>query len=111
MTNDIQNDSNLEQPHPPITPQQSVEEKLDVIIRYLHLLNRRDKWRTIWGTFHGFLVFIPMLLTLFSLWYFYAHSAELMQNIMGGMFRAGGNSSQPSIMQQIQDYVKQQQGQ
>lgn len=111
MPTEPQNDPALEQTHPPIHDEQSVEQKLDVIIRYLHLMNRRDKWRTIWGTFHGFLVFIPMLLTLFSLWYFYTHSAELMQNMMGGMFRAGSTSSQPSIMDQIQEYVRQQQGQ
>ncbi len=113
MPADNHTDPALEQPKPPIHPEQSVEEKLDVIIKYLHRMDRRDRIRMSWGTIHGFLTIIPLVLTLFSLWYFYAHSQDLIQSFAGAM--SGGllgngesNSSQGGMMEMIQNYFKQQ---
>lgn len=108
----INSDPNVDQEHPPISPQQSVEEKLDVIITYLHRLDKRDRIRMWSATLHSLLTLVPLVLTLLSLWYFYTHSSELLGGMMKGMIPgSGSNASQPSIMQQIQDYIRQQQGQ
>ncbi len=110
MPIDPPSDPQLDQEHPPIHDKQTVEEKLDVIIKYLHRIDKRDRIRMWSGTVHSLMTLIPLILTLVSLWYFYAHSADLLKGMMG--FGGGGSAtSQPSIMQQIQDYLKTQQGQ
>lgn len=107
MPTDIHNDPSLEQPHPPITPQQSVEDKLDVIIKYMHRIDRRDRMRMSWGIVHSLLTIIPLILTIASLWYFYENSGEILKGMMG--FGGGsGTSQQQSIIDQIQNYLKSQ---
>lgn len=112
MPIDPPSDPKLDQEHPPIHPEQSVEDKLDVIIKYLHRIDKRDRIRMWSGTIHSLMTLIPLVLTLLSLWYFYTHSSELLKGMMGGMLGGGNNNAtDPSIIQQIQDYIRQQQGQ
>jgi len=108
MPTTINTDPNVDQTQPPISPKQSVEEKLDVIITYLHRIDRRDKIRMSWTTIHSLLTIIPLILTILSLWYFYMHSADLLKGMMG-LGGGGGSQNQQSIMDQIQNYLKQQQ--
>lgn len=109
MPIDPPSDPQLDQPHPPIHDHQSVEEKLDVIIKYLHRIDKRDRIRMWSGTIHSLLMFIPVILTLLSLWYFYAHMGEIIGGMVGGMMPGGGSADQQSIIDQIQEYFRQQQ--
>lgn len=105
-------DPALDQEHPPIHPGQSVEDKLDVIITYLHRIDKRDRIRMWSATLHSLLTLIPLILTLLSLWYFYTHSTEILGDVMRGMIPGGnGGTDQQSIINQIQEYFRQQQGQ
>jgi len=112
MLADNHTDPTLEQSEPPIHDKQTVEEKLDVIIKYLHRIDKRDRIRMWSGTIHSLMTLIPLVLTLLSLWYFYTHSAELMSGMLKGMIPGGnGGTDQQSVINQIQEYFRQQQGQ
>lgn len=112
MPADNHTDPALEQSQPPIHPEQSVEEKLDVIIKYLHRIDKRDRIRMWSGTIHSLMTLIPLVLTLLSLWYFYTHSTEILGDVMKGMIPGGnGGADQQSVINQIQEYFRQQQGQ
>ncbi len=114
MPTEIQNDPSLEQPKPPIHANQTTDDKLDIIIKYLHRIDRRDRIRMWSGTVHSLLTIIPLVLTILSLWYFYTHSSEVMRDMFTGMMPGGGgggSTSSQSIMDQIQNYLKTQQGQ
>lgn len=65
----------------PKEPTQSIEEKMDIIIAYMHRMDKRDRIRT-WGGFVRSLIsLIPMALFVWSTWYFFVHGDELMQKI------------------------------
>lgn len=108
MPTTINTDPNVDQPQPPIHPEQSVEEKLDVIITYLHRIDKRDRIRMWSGTLHSLLTLVPLILTLMSLWYFYTHSSDILKGMMG-FGGSGTTQNQQSIMDQIQNYLKTQQ--
>jgi hypothetical protein len=59
----------------------SVEAKLDIIIQHLQRMDTRDKWRTVGGFFRTLIALIPVLLLLWSAWYFVGHGAEMMKMI------------------------------
>lgn len=86
----------------PAAPQ-TVEEKMDVIIAHLERLDARDRLR-MWGSvLHSLIAVIPMLLFLWSIWYFYAHGAELMELMM----RVSAQSAAQSTSQGYQDVLDQ----
>src|SRR3989344_2030881 len=61
--------------------QLSTDDKLDVIVEYLHRLDRRDRLRT-WGSFFkGILGLIPIIAFVWGSWYFYEHGDEIMEKI------------------------------
>jgi hypothetical protein len=57
----------------------TTEELLAEMLEHMRRMDRRDRLRTMGGTFKGILSLIPMVLFLWSAWYFYAHGEELMQ--------------------------------
>ena len=59
----------------------NLEEKLDAIVLHLEHLDRRDRIRTIGGVFRGILALIPLVLLLWSSWYFAENSDEIMKKI------------------------------
>jgi ATP-dependent Zn protease len=59
----------------------SVEEKLDEILEHLRKLDNRDRWRTIGGFFKFLISVIPVILLLWSAWYFVQHGDEIMKQI------------------------------
>ncbi|MFA5800413.1 MAG: hypothetical protein WC840_05665 [Candidatus Peribacteraceae bacterium] len=67
-------------PKNPVTAT-TVEAKLDEIVLHLRRLDRRDRMRTIGGFIRGFLALIPLLLLLWSVWYFIQHGDEIMKKI------------------------------
>jgi len=57
------------------------EDKLDQILEHLANLDRRDRLRTWGGFFKGIIALIPMLIFIYSMWYFYQHGDELLKKI------------------------------
>lgn len=87
----------------------SVAEKLDMILIYLHRMDRRDKLRTVGGFFRGMLGLIPLALLLWSTWYFIEHGDEFMKQITTEAVKQSAEYSQGSMMEQLEEYMKQQQ--
>ncbi len=59
----------------------SVEAKMEEILVHLRRMDSRDRLRT-WGGFvRGIIALIPLILLLWSAWYFVEHGAELMKMI------------------------------
>lgn len=62
-------------------PEKSVEEQLEEILVHLRKMDARDKLRTWGGFFRGVLSIIPLVVFLWSIWYFINHGEELMKQI------------------------------
>lgn len=60
---------------------ESIEEKMDLILIYLHRLDKRDRLRTWGGFLKGLLALIPIIILLWSTWYFIAHKDEIFKEI------------------------------
>lgn len=59
----------------------TVEAKLDEMITILNAMNARDRLRT-WGGFvRGIVALIPLIIFVWSAWYFMEHGEELMKMI------------------------------
>ena len=63
------------------SPKSSTDEKLEEIVEHLRRLDRRDRLRTIGGFFRSLLGLIPLLFFIFSAWYIYEYSDELLKKI------------------------------
>jgi hypothetical protein len=90
-------------PLPSASPDR-VEAQLDVLIAHLARLDRRDRLRTIGGFFRGLIGLIPLAVFIFSTWYFYNHSAEIMQQITEQSARAAAKYTQSgsqALMKQL----------
>lgn len=85
----------------------TTEEKLDLIVHYLHQMNSRDRLRTVGGFFKTLIGFIPILIVVWSTWYFYKHGAELMQQLTKEAVKQSAEYSQESLMQQLEQYIQQ----
>lgn len=57
------------------------DDKLSIIISYLDHMNRRDKLRTAGGFVRSLISIIPIIILVWSAWYFYGHSDELITKI------------------------------
>jgi hypothetical protein len=71
-----------------------VEAQLDVLISHLARMDRRDRLRTFGGFIRGLLGLIPLILLLLSTWYFYKHSAEIMQQVTEQSAKAAAKYTQ-----------------
>jgi len=89
---------------PPVTHDLSVEQKLDIIVTYLHRMDRRDHWRTIGGFFRGVLTLVPIFIFVASAWYFYAHGTEFMQQLTDMSVKS--MTSQESLMDRLNGYMQ-----
>lgn len=85
----------------------STDEKLDLIVHYLHNLDRRDRLRTIGGFFKTMIGIIPIIIVVWSTWYFYKHGAELMQQLTKEAVKQSAEYSQDSLMDQLEQYMQQ----
>ncbi|MDA1208911.1 MAG: hypothetical protein O2904_02665 [bacterium] len=85
---------------------QNTEDKLDVIILHLERMDRRDRIRMIGGFFRSILGLLPILLTLFALWYTYNHGDELLEKITKQAAQEAANittESAGSIVRQFEN--------
>ncbi len=62
-------------------PLGTIEEKLDAILHHVARMDRRDRWRTIGGLFRSIIGLLPIIATLYGLWYLYEHGDELLQQM------------------------------
>ncbi len=90
---------------PPATHELSAEQKLDVIIRYLHRMDRRDQWRTVGGFIRGVFTLVPIIIFLASAWYFYAHGTEFMQQLTDMSVKSISGYNQKGLMDTFNDYI------
>lgn len=65
----------------PLTHEEIVEERLDLIVEYLHRAERRARWSTVGTSVRTFITLIPMLLFLGSLLYVYFNAASILRQI------------------------------
>jgi hypothetical protein len=82
-----------------------MEEKLDLIVLYLHRMDRRDRIRTVGGFVRGMLGLIPLILLVWSYWYFLQHGEEFMKKITSEAVRQSAEYSQGSLMEQLEGYM------
>jgi len=64
----------------PNTPD-PIQARLDVIIEHIERMDKRDRARTIGGFIRSLIGLIPMVLTIYGLWYLYAHGDEFMEKV------------------------------
>ena len=85
-----------------------VGEKLDAIIAHLDRMDRRDRLRT-WGSFIRTLIsLVPMLLFLWSLWYFASHVDDIIKKITQESAKAAAQYTEDKsgeLMKQIQNML------
>lgn len=86
----------------------SVDEKLDQIAEYLRQINNRDRLRTIGSSIRGALALIPLLIFLWSVWYFYLHGTEIIKMITDESVKSAATYSQQGLMDQMTQYLQQQ---
>lgn len=87
-----------------------VEAKLDEILVHLRNLDKRDRLRTWGGTIKGILSLIPLIVFVWSLWYFYAHGDELLSQIATEAAKAAAAATQKStegFMDQFKNFMPQ----
>lgn len=68
-------------PTPSPKKEDALNEKLDLMVHYLHKMDQRDKMRT-WGSFMGGLMKVGFyVLMIWGGWYFYQHSDEMISSV------------------------------
>jgi hypothetical protein len=68
-------------PRPQLPSTSSVEEKLDIIAEHLRRMDQRDKLRLWGGTVRSLIAIVPVLVFLWSIWYFANNADEIMKKI------------------------------
>lgn len=84
----------------------SIDEKLELVVMYLHRLDRRDRLRTIGGTIRGFLGLIPLIFVIASMLYFYQHGDEFIRNVTKEAVKQSAEYSQGAMMEQLKQYMQ-----
>jgi len=80
----------------PETQKDPIQERLDDIVLYLEKMDRRDHLRMIGGFFKSIIALIPIAIVVWSSWYFYAHSDEILSKITS-------MATKQAIQQQVQN--------
>lgn len=60
---------------------ETTDDRLDLIIEYMHRMDRRDKLRTFGGFVGGLLRLIPLIAFVWFSWHFYNNSDEILSRI------------------------------
>ncbi|MBP9774145.1 MAG: hypothetical protein KBD00_06015 [Candidatus Peribacteraceae bacterium] len=72
----------------------NIEQKLDAILEYMQRMDRRDKWRMIGGFIRSLIAIIPIIIVIWSSYYFAMHWEEIMKNITEMSVAAAKQSAQ-----------------
>ena len=84
--------------------------ELREIKEYLHEMNRRDRVRTIGGTIRGLIMLIPTILIIWSAWYFYQNSSEILKSIAASAAEQASKYSQGSMNELLNEQLLKLQG-
>lgn len=78
---------------PSVPPNELAEIKAELqsIQHLIKKFERRDKWRTFWGSVGGIVRLIPILFTLYFAYYFYTNGEQIMQDIFKKSFSMSTN--------------------
>lgn len=71
----------------PLSHEEIMEERMDQIVHYLHRMDRRERWRSVGGGIHALIAFIPTVLFLGSIVYFYYYGDDLIEEMMNRAVR------------------------
>jgi hypothetical protein len=81
-------------PKKPPTHEELVEERLDMILQYMHRFERRDRWRTYGGAVRNLIAIVPFILFLGSIWYVFTHGQDLMKMMADEAAKSAANYTQ-----------------
>lgn len=98
-------DATIDTDTPPATDRLTTDDKLDLIVTYLHQMNRRDKLRTVGAFIHGIITVIPIIIFVFSAWYFYAHGTEVLKTLTDMSVKSAASYSQQGLLDQFNEYI------
>ncbi len=94
----------------PIPPQENIEKKLDAILFHMERMDRRDRWRTFGGFFRSIISLIPIIILVWSTWYFIVHKDEIFRDIIKMSAQATMDSARniepASIQRMMEQYTK-----
>jgi hypothetical protein len=79
--------------------------ELREIKEHLHEMNRRDRVRTIGGTIRGLIMLIPTVLIIWSAWYFYENSGDILKSIAATAAEQATKYSQGNIDKLLNDQL------
>ncbi|GEM_PF-1536825 len=82
-----------------------VQDRLDMVLLYLHNMDRRDKWRTRGGFLRGLISIIPVLIAVWAAWYFYMYGDILMKKLTMEVVRQSAAYSENTMENRIQQLV------
>ncbi len=88
---------------PPV--QTTTDEKLQQILNHMERMDKRDKLRTYGGFIRNAITVTPVLIFLFSAWYFYQHGPELLQQITDMTVKSAAQQQQNGLMDQFNNYI------
>ena len=74
-----------------------IEVQLQTIVDAMESMNRRDRLRTVGGFFRSIISLIPVLLVIWSAWYFYLHGDELMKKLIDQTTSAAASKASTSL--------------
>lgn len=82
----------------------TTDQKMDLIVKHLERLDKRDRLRMIGGTIRSIIGLIPLLLLLGSIWYLYQHGDQFMKDLLKKS--AKDAAGQNTLMQVYNEYMK-----
>ncbi len=91
----------------PATATASTNEKLDLIAEYLRRMDQRDRLRMWGGFFRTLIAIVPMIVFLWSLWYFANHADELMKKIANQAASSAAEYTKQNSQGMVEQLMKQ----
>lgn len=89
---------------------ENVGEKLDAILAHIERMDKRDRLRTIGGFFRSIIGLIPIIIIVWSTWYFIAHRDDFLKQVIDMSAKATMESAktidQSSVQRLIEQYAK-----
>ncbi|MDB4978636.1 MAG: hypothetical protein JWM56_822 [Candidatus Peribacteria bacterium] len=89
-----------------------ISTQMDKMLLLIELMNKRDRLRTVGSFFRGIISIIPVIIFIWSTWYFFAHGNEILGKITKMATDQAINSSanpSPGLTQRLEELMKQQQ--
>lgn len=86
-----------------ITPPDAIQDRLDMILLYLHKMDKRDKWRTRGAFIKSLISLLPIIITVWAAWYFYMYGDILMKKLTTEVVRQSAEYSKSTINDRMQE--------